>query len=379
MKTVNSRRAGAAQKLLSRETVRTHLGASGPYGSRAGGSEPSDLLRGVEQLEKQLGKENGEPRELSRCEEAAPSPKRAALSERNPSASQAQMPARAAARAFEGRDQGALRRLGETLDGAALGDVLHGAPADVVGEAVGSLGTAQQVEVMRQCVQRLPADGEALLPILDALGARIFVGRDASMVRVEDFTSNDDIKQANFVRSMLEAVASGRMPLFTMTTWAFFYGARPFDDEHWGKSSSTFSWTLEGGWYKEALRTLMYVGNERTLKMMHGPGFSGKVLAADVPKGVYRYSDLDEAQLRADCALCAVGSQPTPAAGASSAGGGADGHGVRIAAAPLGAGARACHRGHRACAGGARGRAGCGAAGDPPRGSTGHGGRPPGL
>ena len=44
-------------------------------------------------------------------------------------------------------------------------------------------------------------------------------------------------------------------------------------DEHWGKSSSTFSWSLEGGWYKEALRTLMYVGNERTLKMMHGPGF----------------------------------------------------------------------------------------------------------
>jgi len=175
MKTVNSRRAGAAQKLLSRETVRTHLGASGPYGSRAGGSEPSDLLRGVEQLEKQLGKENGEPRELSRCEEAAPSPKRAALSERNPSASQAQMPARAAARAFEGRDQGALRRLGETLDGAALGDVLHGAPANVVGEAVGSLGPVQQVEVMRQCVQRLPADGEALLPILDALGARVFV------------------------------------------------------------------------------------------------------------------------------------------------------------------------------------------------------------
>jgi len=278
----------------------------------AGGSEPSDLLRGVEQLEKQLGKENGEPRELSRREEAAPSPKRAALSERNPSASQAQMPARAAARAFEGRDQGALRRLGETLDGAALGDVLHGAPANVVGEAVGSLGTTQQVEVMRQCVQRLPADGEALLPILDALGARVFVGRDAernaklfralvaAMVRVEAFTSNDDIKQANFVRSMLEAVASGRMPLFTMTTWAFFYGARPFDDEHWGKSSSTFSWSLEGGWYKEALRTLMYVGNERTLKMMHGPGFSGKVLAADVPKGVYRYSDLDEAQLRAD-------------------------------------------------------------------------------
>ena len=57
---------------------------------------------------------------------------------------------------------------------------------------------------------------------------------------------------------------------------------------------------MEGGWYKEALRTLMYVGNERTLKMMHGPGFSGKVLAADVPKGVYRYSDLEEAQLRSD-------------------------------------------------------------------------------
>lgn len=107
MKTINSRRAGAAQQLLSRESVKTHLGASGHYGSRAGGSEPSDLLRGVEQLEKQLGKENGEPRELSRCEEAAPSPKRAALSERNPSASQAQLPARAAARAFEGRDQGA--------------------------------------------------------------------------------------------------------------------------------------------------------------------------------------------------------------------------------------------------------------------------------
>ena len=32
--------------------------------------------------------------------------------------------------------------------------------------------------------------------------------------------TDDDIKQANFVRSMLEAVASGRMPLFTMTTRA---------------------------------------------------------------------------------------------------------------------------------------------------------------
>lgn len=50
--------------------------------------------------------------------------------------------------------------------------------------------------------------------------AKLFRALVAAMVRVEAFTSNDDIKQANFVRSMLEAVASGRMPLFTMTTRA---------------------------------------------------------------------------------------------------------------------------------------------------------------
>ena len=156
------------------------------------------------------------------------------------------------------------------------------------------------------------------LVLLDHLGQQLLVQpgsahaeRDSKLFRrlvyaqehIEAFRSRDGRQQPNFVRSMLEAVGQeekSRLPLLTMTTMAFYYGTRIFDDEHWGLSASNrkFDWRLEGGWYMEALESMQFIGTQRTMQFAHGPGFSNMVLQGLADAGDYRYSELSEQELR---------------------------------------------------------------------------------
>ena len=96
------------------------------------------------------------------------------------------------------------------------------------------------------------------------------------------------VRMANFLRSILQAVARGGMALDTMTTWAFFYGARPWDDAHRDVSSNNLSWTVDGGFYMDALRDLKWVGGERVLQMARGPFHSGMLKSEEVRVNDYK-------------------------------------------------------------------------------------------
>jgi len=101
------------------------------------------------------------------------------------------------------------------------------------------------------------------------------------------------IRMGNFVLSIVEAIGSGRMALDSMTTWAFYYGSRPWDNEHWGKNASTFSWDLDGGFYMQALLDGNWIGNNRVMQYFHGPHFSGLIKQGVIKPGEYYYSLLD--------------------------------------------------------------------------------------
>ena len=153
----------------------------------------------------------------------------------------------------------------------------------------------------------LSLDAEQQLELLDALGApllRSLPGAQkgdehllrlvvASCDRIGRFRSRAGRGQANFVRSILQAIGSGRMVLGSMTTWAFFYGARPWDEHHCDLNASGFSWTLDGGFYKEALQDFLWVAGERGLQMLFGPHWSNMVLGGDAKRGHYHYNVFD--------------------------------------------------------------------------------------
>jgi len=190
-----------------------------------------------------------------------------------------------------------MREIG-TLPPASSGGEC--APPHAAAERAPPRATAQRepLALTALVLKALPRDEQ--LDMLDVLSEQLLPPDEAGCLRDCVLALNrirayrrpaeggKTVRMANFVRTILQAVARGGMALDTMTTWAFFYGARPWDDAHRDVSSNNLSWTVDGGFYMEALRDLKWVGGERVLQMARGPFHSGMLKSEEVGVNDYK-------------------------------------------------------------------------------------------
>ena len=117
--------------------------------------------------------------------------------------------------------------------------------------------------------------------------------------RIRSFRDADGQRQANFVRSILEAYGAGgqeRLPLHTVLSWFLYYSTRIADDAHWGKNLSGMRFDLDGGLYVDALKDLKFVAGNAAIQFLRGPMFSNMLKGGEVKRGHYDISSWSEQQ-----------------------------------------------------------------------------------